>query len=29
VIVPIFGLLIAYVPLVIVAVLLKAGKKIN
>ena len=29
VIVPIFGLLISYVPLVIVAVLLKAGKKIN
>ena len=29
VIIPIFGLLISYVPLVIVAVLLKAGKKIN
>ena len=29
VIVPIFGLLIAYVPLVLVAIVLKAGKKIN
>jgi hypothetical protein len=29
VIIPIFGLVMAYVPLLIAAVMLKAGKKVN